>query len=318
MKILFTGASSFTGYWFVKELVKAGHVVFTTYTRSGPSEYEGIRKIRIEKLNKISDQTFNCQFGSPQFLDLVNSESKWDLFCHHAAEVTNYKSPHFDYIKAVKKNTYNLPDVFGKLSAKSCDTVILTGSVFENDEGNGAGELKAFSLYGLSKGITYTVFRYYAELFNINLGKFVIPNPFGPFEDYRFTTFLMKTWLDKKIAVVNTPDYIRDNIHVSLLARVYSNFVVSVKGIETRMTKINPSGYAERQGDFANRFAKEMRKRFNLDCELELKQQDDFPEPKIRININNAAKIVQNWSEEYAWNELAEYYKNYLLKGLIK
>jgi UDP-glucose 4-epimerase len=27
MRILFTGASSFTGYWFVRELVAAGHEV---------------------------------------------------------------------------------------------------------------------------------------------------------------------------------------------------------------------------------------------------------------------------------------------------
>ena len=27
MKILFTGASSFTGYWFVKTLAEAGHEV---------------------------------------------------------------------------------------------------------------------------------------------------------------------------------------------------------------------------------------------------------------------------------------------------
>ena len=312
MKILFTGASSFTGYWFVKELVKAGHSVSTIYTRAGESEYEGIRKIRVEKLGGITDRIFNCQFGSPRFIDLVKSESKWDLFCHHAAEATNYKSSQFDYIGALKNNTFNLPVVLEHLLDKNCDSVLLTGSVFENDEGKGSENLGAFSLYGLSKSLTYSIVRYYSELFRIKLGKFVIPNPFGPLEEPRFTTFLMKTWLDKKTATVNTPAYIRDNIHVSLLARIYNNFVTDIKSADTRLLKINPSGYVESQGEFAERFAKEMRSRFNLPCELELKEQSEFPEPEVRINLQNAARIIKDWDEKTAWDKLAEYYKNNL------
>ena len=33
MKILFTGASSFTGYWFAKQLASAGHEVFALFRR---------------------------------------------------------------------------------------------------------------------------------------------------------------------------------------------------------------------------------------------------------------------------------------------
>src|ERR1041385_2405640 len=49
MKILFTGASSFTGYWFVKALADAGHDV-TCPLRSAPEKYEGVRKDRVEAL----------------------------------------------------------------------------------------------------------------------------------------------------------------------------------------------------------------------------------------------------------------------------
>jgi len=34
MKILFTGGSSFTGYWFIKELVAAGHEVVAAFRRA--------------------------------------------------------------------------------------------------------------------------------------------------------------------------------------------------------------------------------------------------------------------------------------------
>ena len=47
MKVLFTGASSFTGYWFVKELASAGHEVVAIFRR-GPDDYpDELRKRRI-------------------------------------------------------------------------------------------------------------------------------------------------------------------------------------------------------------------------------------------------------------------------------
>ncbi len=310
MKILFTGASSFTGFWFVNELIKSGHQVYTTYTKSDANEYEGIRKERIEKLSKLSEQIFSCEFGSSKFCELINSENNWDVLCHHAADVTNYKSLEFDFVNALKKNTSNISKVMESLLNKDCRNIILTGSVFEEGEGEGSDNLKAFSPYGLSKGLTFNVFKYYSQLHKIKLGKFIIPNPFGPYEDPRFTTYLMKTWFKNEAASVNTPEYVRDNIHVNLLAKVYNYFLVQLMGSNNELLKINPSGYAETQGEFAKRFAAEMRKRTNLACGLELKSQTEFPEPKVRINNENTSSLIKDWNEEIAWNELADYYKN--------
>lgn len=314
MRILFTGASSFTGYWFIRELTRAGHHVSATYTGADISHYEGIRKDRVRRIGEVSDQIFNCSFGSARFVDLLDSENKWDLLCHHAAEVTDYKSSEFDYNSAVKKNTSNLVNVLKKLREKECDTILLTGSVFENDEGRGSEDLRAFSLYGLSKSITYNVFRYYAQLFSFKLGKFVIPNPFGPFEEARFTTFLMKTWFRGETAIVKTPEYVRDNIHVSLLAKVYNHFAGDIKNSDHELLKINPSGYCESQGEFARRFATQMKIRFDLNCKLELANQKEFAEPKTRINLQDASKLISDWDEQNAWDELGEYYKNYLMR----
>ena len=158
MKILFTGASSFTGYWFAKELVEAGHKVVTTYTKLQPKDYAGIRGERVTKLYNKCEQVFSCKFGTSKFLELIRSESQWDMICHHAADVSDYKSSKFDFVNALKQNTFNLPSVFDTLLKKNCRTVILTGSVFENDEGKGDDDLRAFSPYGLSKGLTFNVF----------------------------------------------------------------------------------------------------------------------------------------------------------------
>src|SRR6266542_4514975 len=98
----------------------------------------------------------------------------------------------------------------------------------------------------------------------MSLGKFVIPNPFGPHEEPRFTSFLIKNWFAGATPAVSTPAYLSDNIHVSLLAKVYANFASNVPA--TGVKKLNPSGYAETQGAFTERFAREMRRRLNLEC----------------------------------------------------
>src|SRR5262245_41960312 len=107
MKILFTGSSSFTGYWFLNELTRAGHEVVSLF-RGGEESYQGIRRERVDRLKKISRPVFHCEFGGSAFVELLKNENQWDLFCHHAADVTNYKSPDFDFGEALKNNTKNL------------------------------------------------------------------------------------------------------------------------------------------------------------------------------------------------------------------
>lgn len=148
MKILFTGASSFTGFWFVQELVQAGHEVTCCLRRES---YEGLRKERVDQLPcRIH---FGCSFGSEKFLKKINEEN-WDLFCQHAADVENYKSPDFNVAAALANNTNNLKKVLQMLLEKGCSKLLLTGSVFEQQEGEGI----AVSPYGLSKGVTSDVF----------------------------------------------------------------------------------------------------------------------------------------------------------------
>lgn len=307
MRILFTGASSFSGYWFVKELAAAGHDV-TAIFRSAPDSYAGTRRQRIDRLLGCCHPVFECSFGSEAFLNLIDSHGPWDLFCHHAADVTNYKSPDFDIAKAVANNTHNLKQVLDRLEAGRCKRIVLTGSVFEQNEGAGPELWKAFSPYGLAKGFTADIFRFQASQRGFKLGKFVIPNPFGSYEDPRFTTYLIQNWAEGKTPAVNTPAYVRDNIPVSLLAKAYRHFAENLSHDCPRFEKMNPSGYVESQGDFAKRFAGEMRPRLNLPCDIDLKVQTQFPEPKMRVNTDVAAALSLEWDERAFWDDLAAYY----------
>lgn len=309
MKILFTGASSFTGCWFVKTLAAAGHEIVCPL-RGTPDSYDGVRKVRVEKLQPICQLVPHTPFGSESFFNLIRSGGQWDFLCHHATESANYKSPDFDVLAALQSNALNLRAVLAALKKAGLKGTILTGSVFENDEGKGDEPLRAFSGYGLSKGLTWQAFRFHCGEAQIPLGKFVIPNPFGPFEEPRFTAYLMKTWREGKTAGVKTPDYLRDNIHVDLLAMAYEKNFNRIAAMNSGEAKINPSQYVETQGEFAQRFAREVQKRLGWECKLELSKQEDFSEPLRRVNTNPVAANFQNWSESKAWDGFAEFYAN--------
>lgn len=302
MRILFTGGSSFTGYWFIKELAAAGHEVVAVFRRS---EYtDEPRRTRVALLQKLCRPVHDVAFGDDRFVDLVN-EGGWDVFCHHGADSTNYKSPDFDVPAALAANAFRLPAVIRSMQDAGCGSIVLTGSVFENDEGAGSAELHAFSPYGVSKGLTWQIFRYYAHAAGMPLRKFVIPNPFGPFEEPRYTNYLMNNWLNGRKASVNTPAYVRDNIHVALMAKAYCNFVTSPPDGKARL---GPSGYVETQGAFTTRFAAEIRARLAVPCEFELKTQTAFPEPKIRINTDILDAAALQFDETAAWDSVGEYY----------
>jgi nucleoside-diphosphate-sugar epimerase len=301
MKIVFTGATSFTGLWFVQELVKRGHSVLALIQKK-EEDYSGIRKERLQKVKEICDVAFDCPFGTDRFLAEAK-EYQPDLLCHHGAHVENYKSPDFCISSALEKNTLNLKKTLQTLSVKG---VLLTGSVFEPNEGKGSSI--AVSPYGLSKGLTWNVFDYFCQILHIPLAKFVIANPFGPFEEQRFTHFLIQQWKKGFTAEIQTPDYVRDNIHVSLLAKAYSRFAETFYD-QKRGMKLNPSCYVETQKEFTERFSKQMEKKLVIPCPFVLKNQTEFLEPKVRVNTDILNWNDLNFNEEEAWEEIACWYK---------
>ena len=138
------------------------------------------------------------------------------------------------------------------------------------------------------------------------MGKFVIPNPFGPLEEPRFCAYLVRCWKAGGTAEVRTPDYVRDNIHVDLLARCYAAFAATVAG-GAAFSRCNPSGYVEQQGAFAQRFAREVARRTGMECPVLLGRQTEFSEPATRINTEPAATLVP-WDEAAAWDALVDHY----------
>jgi UDP-glucose 4-epimerase len=305
LKVLLTGASSFTGLWFARRLAAAGHHVVAPL-KGARIDYSGLRKQRVTELDHVAEVVESCPFGSAAFTDLVRADS-WDILCQHASRVGDYRNPEFDVAGALADNTHNLTPVLKLMLDRGLAGVVLTGTVFEQDEGAGDAPLRAVSPYGLSKGLTWQYYRFLSETTGFTLGKFVIPNPFGPYEEPRFCNFLIRSWLKRETPTVRTPDYVRDNIHVDLLSIAYAEFVDRVPR-ERGQLRCNPSLYVETQGAFATRLAVEMAPRLGVACPIDFLKQTDFSEPKTRINTNTIDGTAGGWSESGAWDAHAAFY----------
>lgn len=307
MKVLLTGASSFSGFWFAEQLAALGAEV-TAPLRAAPASYQGVRGLRVAKLEKVAEIVAGVSFGEDGFLDLIGSR-QFDALCHHAAEVGDYRSADFDVARALSINTRNFRQVVERMAKSGLKAVVATGSVFEQDEGAGTAPLRAFSPYGLSKGLTFQVMRYWCSAIGMPLGKFVIANPFGPYEEQRFCAYLVGKWRNGEAAEVRTPRYLRDNIHIDLLASAYACFVFEMAANRVDR-RLGPSGYVETQGDFAQRVARELAPRLGLKGDLRLAEQTDFAEPLARVNTDVVAPGDYGWSETNAWDAMAEFYTN--------
>jgi UDP-glucose 4-epimerase len=304
VRVLLTGGSSFTGLWFARSLARKGHEVVATLKGRDYPELRGDRVIELRRVAEVID---DCPFGSARFLDVAKAGS-WDLFCQHAARTGDYRNPDFNVAAAVAENTHDLPVVIKTLLERGLAGVVLTGSIFEQDEGAGNSPLRAFSPYGLSKGLTWQYFRFLSETMQFNLGKFVIPNPFGPYEEPRFCNYLLQSWFKGQVPAVRTPLYVRDNVPVDLMATAYAKFaedIASSRGI----TRLNPSFYVESQGAFTKRFAAEMASRLNMPCPVELATQSEFIEPMVRVNTDRLDEASLSWDESSFWDAEADFYK---------
>ena len=305
MRILLTGASSFTGYWFARQLALAGHEIVAVF-RGEADSYGGARGRRVTLLKDIVEPAWNCVFGTDRFLALL-PEGRFDLLCHHAAEMDGYRSWDFDWIEASRRNTFGARDVLTRLASQNVRGIVLTGSVFEPYEGVGDPDHRAFSPYGLAKHVSFEAFRLEAQRLRVPVGKFVIPNPFGPLEEARFTSYLAGEWGAGRVPVVKTPDYVRDNIPVSHLALAYASFCAEIGCATTAVLRATPSGYVGSQYTFALRVAREIGRRAGRDLDVVAAQQTDFSEPMTRINAASSGPPL-DWSETASWDALYEYY----------
>jgi UDP-glucose 4-epimerase len=302
MRLLLTGISSFTGLWFARALTQAGHEVVAPLRASGVYA-DPLRQGRIDAAADVAELIPAAPFGSDNFLQLLAEYGPFDALCHHAAEAANHKSPDFDVEGAVAANTFNLRAVLRTAADAGVGRVVLTGSAFEEGEGCGTEPLDAFSPYGLSKTLTARAFDEETAEAGLDYVKFVIPNPFGPYEGQTFQRFVMTAWSEGRPVHVSHPLYGRDNVPADLLALAYVRAVQGEAGAH-----VSPSFYAGPTGDFFRRMAAEVGRRTGWACALTLAETQSFDEPETRVNLQPLDAAALGWSEAEFWDGYAAYY----------
>jgi len=324
MKILFTGASSFTGMHFVHAMLKAGHEVHCTFSRASLFDYSSHEQNRISTFLQHTHNRFSSPFGSPFFFE--EFKGKFDVLCLHGTkgQSAGHDTSDFDVMGAVLDNTWHASSVMEAAKKAGVKKVVLTGTYFEKWGGmlhSRSNCQPAKNTYALSKTLTSDIIKFYCDEQDITFAKFIISNPFGPYENNRFTTQAAMTWLSGKHYTVLFPDPIRDNIHVSILAKCYAKFLM-----DNDDKILAPRGYQGSQGEFALKFAKEMKPRLGVPCPLDFavshkntsgmadfRGNTTYPEEYLKqpdVIINGENYKPNEWSEATAWNALAEYYKS--------
>ena len=303
MRILLTGASSFTGLWFAKALAEAGHEV-TAIARAA-TYTDALRQARMDQVAAVATVVAGAPFGTPGFFAALEAHGPFDVLALHGAEVGDYKSPSYDLNAAVAANTLNVDAVFAAAKAQGAARVVLTGTVFEPGEGQGTEPLVSFSPYGTSKAMTAEVMRSAAERAGLDYAKFVIPNPFGPWEERRFQRLVMTRWSKGEGVHIDQALYVRDNVPVDLMALAYRATVEGRLG-----GYCAPSCYAEPVGAFFERMAREVRARTGWACPLTLADAQAFVEPQARTNRTPLDHAALGWSQAAFWDAYADHYAN--------
>ncbi len=311
--VLLTGASSFTGVWIAEALYAAGFRVIAPLLREREA-YEGVRRARIDRLERIADVRFGRAMGSEALLHDIQTSGGIDVLAHHAAHITGYRDPGFDPVDALARNTAGASDLLRALQHVGGRLVVLTGTVFEAGEGGG-DEPGAVTPYGLSKTLTREAFAYWADEFGVPFGRFVIPSPFGELEERRFGWYLFKTWFAGGTPEVRTPRYIRDHLAAPQLARAYADYVTEALTSGVRMTVARPSGWVASQGVFAERVAAEARARLGMDCRVELADQPVLEEPLVRVN--DQPSWAADWDETAFWDGYIAWYADLSRRGAM-
>jgi nucleoside-diphosphate-sugar epimerase len=301
MRLLLTGASSFTGLWFARALAAAGHTVIAP-TRALTYD-DPLRQARIDQVGQVAELVTGAPFGGEAFLDLIDRRGPFDALCHHAAEAAGHKRPDFDVDGAVAANSLQAGAVLARLKDQGAARMVLTGSVFEADEGRGDEPRVAFSPYGRAKTLTRQAFEREARVAGLDLVKFVIPNPFGPHEAMTFQRHVMTAWREGAAPHVSHPFYERDNVPVDLLALAYVAAVEGRAGFH-----VSPSFYAGPVGAFFRRMAREVGARTGWDCGLTFADSQTFDEPRARMNTQPLEPAAYGWSEAQFWDGYARYY----------
>ena len=303
-RVLLTGASSFTGTWIAGALADAGLDVVAACR--APADTGGPdRRRRLARLESRCRLVGDCPFGSEPFLELIRREGPFALFCHHGAKNGDHRDPALDPLAAAASQTRGLERVLDALAAGGCRALLLTGTVFEAEEGQGEAPLRSIGAYGLAKSLIWQILRHHAQARGLPLAKFVIANPIGPLEKPGLCRMLGQAWLRGETPVLQRPQLVRDQLQVEPLALAYARFALELLE-QPASRRLAPSQFPERLDKFAARLSTALAPRLQRSCRFVCAEPPHATdEPLMRCGLDPLATLLPGLDPERHWNDHA-------------
>jgi UDP-glucose 4-epimerase len=312
LKVLMSGASSFTGCHIAQKLSSSGFEVWALLTRELKDYGAPLIKKRLEHASTVK-WVEKASFGSDAFLAFLE-QNHFDAVINHGAPIKGYRDPGFDYLASVAATVNNAKSVFERLAASKTKVFIHSGSIFEPDEGTERagieGSSPAVSIYGVSKNLAWQTLRYFAELNAVPITKIIIPNPVGPFENPdRLVPYFVQQWMQGKVPTLTTPHLVRDNLPAQWLAEAYVEEIKSrlenpiSETAQPLVKTVRPSGFAMTNLDFINLVIRNLKAAgFRHECPIKVVEKPSS-EPLVRENTTQRPELRSSEAEDRFWSE---------------
>jgi UDP-glucose 4-epimerase len=291
--VLLTGVSSFTGMHFASSLLDDGREV-VGFSRN-LSKLTEIQQTRLTQLRKKYKNLRILETNSIKSLQGI------EIICLHGANTKNYKSPSFDKEAALESFGNVANNLIENLKPSK---ILFTSSYFEKDVASGADSNLSFNEYSNFKT---SAWEYLQEKYanELAISRYVIPTPFGPYEEKRLVWHLLQGWNKNGVAELQSPLYIRDYVPVSILSKHY-NWAVGECIANKKTLQFSPSFYAESNISFAQRYGLQLQKRIDLRTDVKASSYEIYNEPLVRVNKKHIFEDMEALSEDATWDEVIE------------
>lgn len=296
-EIIIDGSSSFTGAWFINYLCASNKISKVNYLLT-KKNYFGVQRLRLGLIsrNKKAICYKSVKFGSKYYLNLLAKKNNFVL-CIHGTYTKNYNNENeFSISNAIKSNLNNIDEVFQILKDKKVK-IILSDSIFQ---GNGLSN--CIGKYGISKKITNDLIHELSQKNKIPVSRIIIPNPWGEFEEKRFLSYLIRSWEKNETPHIRFPYYIRDNIYIKNLGKIYSKLVLS-----NSSKIIYPTEFSVSNLQFAKFLKKNYENFTNKTVQLDWNKRMQFDQPKVRVNGTSTKEPTVDFNEYFKYYNINEY-----------
>lgn len=304
MRALLTGVSSFTGAWFARALAEAGFAVLGLHRRPLDT-YPLEARRRLALVARCTRLLHAPGLADPAVIERLAAE-RTELLCLHGAEVGDHRAAGFDIGGALHRACAGLSELLDRFARSGGRAVLVTGSIFEADEGRGTTPLRAFNRYGLAKTLVWQTVRFEVERRGLVLGKFVIAHPVGPLDKPSgLVPDLLAAWRRGEAASLRRPHLVRDFLPVDGLALAYAGCARRLLEDE-RPIHLVPSFWPERVADFARRLAAALGPRLGLSCAIRAADPPEpCEEPMARVGLHHLDFLAPGWDAERFWDGVA-------------